>query len=88
MATTPSMVRRKCRRFLKLDIRRQLAASPHVVETAYALPFCRMTSRPGFFAHRETNLSSEPADSLEFPGGIYFADMAHNIKAYFYNAQY
>jgi hypothetical protein len=44
--------------------------------------------KTGLFARRETNLSSEPADSLEFPGGIYFADMAHNIKAYFYNAQY
>jgi hypothetical protein len=77
------MIRRKCRRFLKRVVRRQLAAPLHVVETAYALPFCRMTSRLGFLpAAKPTRLWT-----FESFSRIYFADMARKIKAYFYNAQ-
>jgi hypothetical protein len=39
MATAPFNGQAQLQAFLKLDVRRQLAAPPHVVETAFALPF-------------------------------------------------
>jgi hypothetical protein len=47
MAITPSIRQAQLQAIPKRDIRRQLAASPQIVETGYALPFFRMTSRPG-----------------------------------------
>jgi hypothetical protein len=66
----------------KRYVRRQLAAQPHVVEPAYAVPLTGWLQN-WLFASSETNLPQNRRTFLNPPGGTYFAEMEHNIKMNF-----